>query len=181
VELEAVIGCDSAAGADGTSLSAGLVESLSSEGDRRMLDKASTDCCGSCGGESVPFVGGHEVCSEPEALERRERSLAISRFLAVGFQRLILVARLIWKRFPQDKGARSAGVQGYRTMNAGLQPIREGMRRIKSSQGVRSESSPAGALMWVVIVWYAREWCWTHRARPICRGEAIQDGSGVGE
>jgi hypothetical protein len=102
VELEAVIGCDSAAGADSTSLSAGLVESLSSEGDRWMLDEVSTDCCGSGGGESVPFVGGHEVCNEPEALERRERSLAISRFLAVGFQRLVLMARLVWKRFPQD-------------------------------------------------------------------------------
>jgi hypothetical protein len=44
-------------------------------------------------------------------------------------------------------------------MNVRLQPIREGMRWIKSSQGVGSELSLTGALTWVVIVWYARVWC----------------------
>jgi hypothetical protein len=68
-EFEAVIGCDSAAGAGGTSLSVGFGTSITGNGDPGRAEEGSLGCCGSCGGVSVPFTGGNEVCAEPEALE----------------------------------------------------------------------------------------------------------------
>jgi hypothetical protein len=124
-EFERVMGCDSAAGTDGTLTSAGLVESLVGDGDRWLPDEASPECCGSGGGESAPFAYGPEACAEPDALERRERSLAILRILTVGIYQRIPAVRMVWKRFPQDCRARSAEVRGYRAMDAGLNPSEE--------------------------------------------------------
>jgi hypothetical protein len=77
VEFEAVMGCDSAAGAEGTSLSVDLGASLTGDGDRWMNKDGSLDGCRSCGGESAPFAGGNEACAEPETLERREISFVM--------------------------------------------------------------------------------------------------------
>lgn len=55
-EFERVMGCDSAAGTDGTLTSAGLVESLAGDGDSWLAVEGSPDCCGSGSGESAPFA-----------------------------------------------------------------------------------------------------------------------------
>lgn len=108
------MGCDSAAGTDGALASAGLVESIAGDGDRWLPEEASPDGCGAGGGESAPFAWGPEACVEPDALGRRERSLAIIRIRTVGIYQRIPVVRMAWKRFPQDCRARSAEVRGYR-------------------------------------------------------------------
>lgn len=110
-EFEAVIGCDSAAGAEGTSLSADFGASLAGDGEPGMVEGASLGCCGSGSGESVPFAGGNEACAEPETLERRDVSFVMSRFLTAGLGGLVLLVKMGWERFPQDSRARSAGYE----------------------------------------------------------------------
>lgn len=130
-ELDAVMGCDSAAGAEGISGSVGLGASPAGDGDRWVVDEGSTGCGGSCGGESVPSAGGNEACAEPDMLERREISFDMSRYLTAGFNGIVPVVKRVWKRFPQVGRARSAGVQGYRPIVAGPQPIRVKRVQIK--------------------------------------------------
>lgn len=69
-EFEAVMGCDSAAGAGGISLSVGFCASVAGEGDSGRAEGGSLGCGGSCDGESVPFARGAEPCAEPETLVR---------------------------------------------------------------------------------------------------------------
>ena len=70
VELDAVMGCDSAGRATGTSISDGLVESAINEVDRDIFDAASSDCSGSRAGTSNPFLQSGGAWVEPAALER---------------------------------------------------------------------------------------------------------------
>lgn len=99
-EFEAVMGCDSAAGAGGISLSVGFCASITSEGDPGRAAEGSLGCCGSCIRESVPFTGGAGACGEPETLERRDGSFVMSILPVVGFDRVCCVARIVFEALP---------------------------------------------------------------------------------
>ena len=76
-ELEAVMGCDSAGRATGTSISAGVVESAINEVDRDIVGAALSDCSGSRAAPSNPFSRGDGAWLEPAALERPEFSFVM--------------------------------------------------------------------------------------------------------
>jgi hypothetical protein len=81
VELDAVMGCDSAGRATGTSVSDSLVESTINEVNRDTFGAVSSDCSGSCAGTSNPFSRGDGAWVEPATLERPELSFVMAMLL----------------------------------------------------------------------------------------------------